>query len=343
MKRKHFLSLLLTAGATLPAINSVGKEKSYASQSASRSKIPPYLKAGDTIGITSPASYISIEDIQPSIQVMESWGFKVKIGKSVGQKDFTLGGTDVDRLSDFQDMLDDTSVKAIMCARGGYGVVRIIDQIDFRFFRRNPKWIIGFSDITLLHTHINSKYGIASLHSKMCNSFPSEWTTATPMQIETILSIRQTLTGDPVKYTTPASPNNRYGKAEGILVGGNLSLIETAAGTKSDLKTAGKILFLEDTKEQLYSIDRMLWNLKRTGKLDHLEGLIIGGFQMKDDTPGNEFGKSLYELVIEKVKEFNYPVCFNFPVGHQVNNYALKCGAPHIFTVDQIGGSLVSI
>lgn len=343
MKRKHFLSLLLTAGATLPAIKGLGSEKNYASASGSRFEIPPYLKAGDTIGITSPASYISLEEIQSSINVMESWGYKVKIGKSVGQKDFTLGGTDAARLNDFQSMLNDPSVQAIMCARGGYGVVRIIDQIDFRSFKRNPKWIIGFSDITLLHTHINSKYAIASLHSKMCNSFPSEWTNANPMQIETILSIRQTLSGEPVKYTSPESAANRYGKAEGILVGGNLSLIETAAGTKSDLKTAGKILFLEDTKEQLYSIDRMLWNLKRTGKLDRLKGLIIGGFQVKEDTPGNEFGKSVYELVNEKVKEFTYPVCFDFPVGHQVNNYALKCGAPHIFTVDQTGGSLVSI
>ncbi|MBC7567882.1 MAG: LD-carboxypeptidase, partial [Pedobacter sp.] len=136
---------------------------------------------------------------------------------------------------------------------------------------------------------------------------------------------------------------NRYGKVEGVLVGGNLSLIETAAGTSSDLNTDGKILFLEDTHEQLYSIDRMLWNLKRTGKLDRLKGLIVGGFKAKVDIPGDEFGKTVYELVNEKVKELKYPICFDFPVGHQVNNYALKCGTNHILTVDQNGGSLVSI
>lgn len=343
MNRKHFLSTLVTSAAVLPALDSFGRESERSLMSGKNSKIPPFLQLGDTIGITSPASYISLEEIKPSIDLLESWGYKVKVGTSIGQKDFTLGGTDLERAGDFQWMLDDNAINAIMCARGGYGVVRIIDQIDFKNFRRAPKWIIGFSDITLLHTHINSKYGIATLHSKMCNSFPSEWAKASPMQIETILSIRQTLSGDPVKYVSPASSYNRIGHAEGVLVGGNLSLIETAAGTASNLETDGKILFLEDTQEQLYSIDRMLWNLKRTGKLDRLKGLIIGGFKIKVDTPGDEFGKSLYELVTEKVKEYTYPVCFDFPVGHQVNNYALKCGAPHIFSVDETGGSLVSI
>ena len=343
MKRKKFLSFLLAAGATLPALGSIEKEQHSGLFSASAFKIPPFLKPGDTIGITSPASYISMEEIQPSVKLMESWGFRVDIGKSVGQREFTLGGSDMERAADFQRMLDNPDIKAIMCARGGYGVVRIIDALDFNSFKRHPKWIIGFSDITLLHTHINSRYHIATLHSKMCNSFPSVWEHATPMQIETILSIRQTLTGEPVKYTSQPCSYNRPGNTEGVLVGGNLSLIETAAGSTSDLNTKGKILFLEDTKEQLYSIDRMLWNLKRTGKLDRLKGLIIGGFKIKEDTPGDEFGKDIYELVNEKVKDFNYPVCFDFPVGHQVNNYALKSGCNHILTVEKGGGSLVSI
>ena len=348
MKRKHFLSLLLSASAIAPAfsrykVRSVKHEFESDTTPFSRFKIPAYLKPGDIIGITSPASYISIADIQPAKELMESWGFQVVVGKSVGQKEYNLGGTDSERAADLQSMLNDPQIKAIMCARGGYGVVRIIDQLNFDAFKKNPKWVIGFSDITLLHTHINSRCGVASLHSKMCNSFPSDWNKANPMQIETILSIRQTLAGDPVKYTATSSANNRFGRVEGILVGGNSSLIETAAGTPSDLNTDGKILFLEDTQEQLYSIDRMLWNLKRTGKLDRLKGLIIGGFKIKADTPGEEFGKTLHDLVLEKVMEFDYPVCFDFPVGHQVNNYALKCGAPHIFTVDQSGGSLVSI
>lgn len=346
MNRKYFLSSIATATASLTVFKGFGatlNNAEYSGASHRKIKLPPYLQPGDTIGICSPASYISVEEIQPAVQLMQSWGFNVLVGLSVGQKDFTLGGTDEIRASDFQSLLDNSEVKAIMCARGGYGVVRIIDLLNFKNFIERPKWVIGFSDITLFHTHINSRLHIATIHSKMCNSFPANWTLATPMQIETILSIRQTLTGQSVKYSAAPSSYNRLGRAEGLLVGGNLSLIETAAGSSSDLNSDGKILFLEDTQEQLYSIDRMLWNLKRTGKLAKLKGLVIGGFKVKADTAGDEFGKSVYELVIEKVKEYNYPVCFDFPVGHQVNNYALKCGAPHILQVDKDGSSLTSI
>ncbi|MES2830013.1 MAG: LD-carboxypeptidase [Bacteroidota bacterium] len=346
MDRKYFLSSIALATASVSVLKSFGKDQvegSAQGSSSVRIKMPPYLKPGDTIGICSPASYISLQDIQPSIRLMESWGFKVLLGNSLGQKDFTLGGTDEVRASDFQMMLDNPKVNAIMCARGGYGIVRVIDKLDFNHFRKQPKWIIGFSDITMLHTHINSRFRIATIHSKMCNSFPSDWTLATPMQIETILSIRQVLAGEPVKYTASPSISNRKGRVEGCLVGGNLSLIETAAGTESDLHTDGKILFLEDTQEQLYSIDRMLWNLKRSGKLAKLKGLIIGGFKVKIDTEGDEFGKTVYDLVLEKVRDYDYPVCFDFPVGHQVNNYALKCGVPHLLAIDENGSSLTSI
>ncbi len=341
MNRKHFLSSILTAGAV--TLSNKSWSSALSGSELNSALIPPYLKPGDTIGITSPASFITSEEIQPAVTLMQSWGFQVQIGKTIGTRDFALGGTDADRTMDFQRMLDDPNIKAIMCARGGYGAVRIIDQLDFRRFKRKPKWVIGFSDITLFHTHINSNYGIASVHSKMCNSFPSIWQKATPIQIETILSIRQVLTGQPVKYSAPYNSNNRIGRAEGILVGGNLSLIETASGTRSDLNTANKILFLEDTKEQLYSLDRMLWNLKRSGKLEKLKGLIIGGFSIKEELPGDEFGKNLYQIVSEKVKEYEYPVCFDFPVGHQVNNFALKCAAPHILNVDQHASTLTSI
>ncbi|MGY0037524.1 hypothetical protein [Pedobacter sp. NJ-S-72] len=159
----------------------------------------------------------------------------------------------------------------------------------------------------------------------MCNSFPDDWTKAQPVQISTILSIRQALTGQDLKYTAPVALSNRSGRGEGTLVGGNLSIIANLSGTKSDLNTNGKILFLEDTGEYLYSLDRMFWNLKRTGKLAHLAGLVIGGFSIKPDDPGEEFGKSIYEIVMEKVSEYDYPVCFDFPVGHQKDNFALKC------------------
>ena len=251
-----------------------------------------------------------------------------------GKKDFTFGGTDEERLQDFQQMLDDKTVKAIMCARGGYGAVRIIDKIDFKKFVVHPKWIIGFSDVTVIHSHLNKNYGIASIHSKMCNSFPKDWSKAEPLQIETIESIQKCLTGEKMVYKAIPNEKNKRGIAEGVLTGGNLKTIETLAGSKSDINTDGKILFVEDTGEYLYSIDRMFWNLKRTGKLNKLKALIIGGFKAKPaEDPADEFGKNLYEIVLEKVKEFNYPVCFDFPVGHQKDNFALKCGIKHSLSV----------
>ncbi len=228
-----------------------------------------------------------------------------------------------------------------MCARGGYGLVRIIDQLDFQQFKLNPKWIIGFSDITVLHNHINRNFHVATLHSKMCNSFPADWDLAEPIQVKTIESIKKALMGEKLSYTSPASKFNRFGKASGELVGGNLSLITTLAGSKSDLITRNKILFIEDTHEQLYNIDRMFYNLKRSGKLEHLKGLIIGGFNLKPDEPDDDFGKTIEEIVIEKVKEYKYPVCFDFPVGHQKNNFALKCGVKYALEIDAIGGKLI--
>jgi muramoyltetrapeptide carboxypeptidase len=295
--------------------------------------IPPYLKPGDTIGITCPAGDISLKEIQPAVQQIESWGFKTKAGNTVGKKDFIYGGTDAERLADFQQMLDDPEVKAILCARGGYGAVHIIDQLNFSPLLQTPKWIIGFSDITVLLCHIHNNLHIASIHSKMCNSFPDDWAKAEPVQVASILSIRQALSGEKMQYTPPARPQNRPGSAEGQLIGGNLKTIESLAGTSSDIDTAGKILFVEDTGEYLYSIDRMFWHLQRTGKLDRLAGLVVGGFKIKPDDAGEEFGRTLYDIVTERIKSYTYPVCFDFPVGHQKENYALKYGIPHTLLV----------
>lgn len=341
MNRKHFVSSLVTAGAALSI--KPGFALATYNNASTGHKIPPYLNPGDTIGITSPAGYMTLAEIQPAVQQMENWGFKVEIGKTIGQRDFTYGGTDAQRLADLQYMLDNPGIKAVMCARGGYGVVRIIDQLDFKQFRKHPKWVIGFSDITVLHCHINRHLGIATLHSKMCNSFPDDPGKATPEQVSSILSIKQALTGEALSYTAPTTLQNRPGTAEAILVGGNLSMITTLSGTASDLDTRGKILFVEDTGEYLYSIDRMFWNLKRSGKLADLAGLIIGGFKVKPDDPGEEFGKSVYDIVMEKVSEYNYPVCFDFPVGHQRNNVALKCGVQHAFEVTATGCTLSSL
>jgi len=326
MNRKHFLSSILPIGSVLAAAGNTGMHE----EPELLSTIPPYLKKGDAIGITCPAGYITAEDIQPALTQMTAWGFEVVTGNTVGKKDFTFGGTDEERLQDLQQMLDDKRIKAIMCARGGYGAVRIVDKIDFKKFRAHPKWIIGFSDITVLHSHINKNFGIASIHSKMCNSFPAEPDKAEPIQTATIASIQKCLTGEKMSYTTPPNENNKPGTAEGVLTGGNLKTLETLAGSKSDINTDGKILFVEDTGEYLYSIDRMFWNLKRTGKLDKLKGLIIGGFKIKPaDDPADEFGKSITDIVLEKTAGYHYPVCFDFPVGHQKNNFALKCGVKH--------------
>jgi muramoyltetrapeptide carboxypeptidase len=325
MNRKDFLSSVSMAGIALPFSTSVNEDPENAPL------LPAYLKPGDTLAITSPAGYTSLKEIEPAVQQIQSWGFKVKIGDSIGKRHFTFGGTDEERLNDFQQLLDDKTVKAILCARGGYGFVRIIDQLNFTKFKLLPKWLIGFSDITVLHSHVNRNIGIASIHSKMCNSFPEDWNQAEPIQIETILSIRDALKGVKMNYTAPFNTNNKTGTAEGFLVGGNLKTIESLSGSKSDLRTEGKILFVEDTGEYLYSIDRMFWNLKRSGKLDKLAGLVVGGFKLKKDEGENdtEFGKTIEEIVLEKVKEYKYPVCFDFPVGHQKNNYALKCGVRH--------------
>jgi muramoyltetrapeptide carboxypeptidase len=333
MNRKNFLSsaIPLTFSVSAIAREMVGnKNPAEKFNKEILGKMPPFLKSGDTIGITCPSGYLTLEDTRPAVDKMEEWGFNIRLGTTVGSRDFTFSGNDEDRLKDFQTMIDDPSINAIMLGRGGYGAVRIIDKIDFKKFTTRPKWIIGFSDATVFHSHINRNFGIPTIHSKMCNSFPADWNTAEPKQIESIDSIRMCLTGSKMHYEAPVDENNRKGKAKGILVGGNLSILENLSASKSDLETSGKILFIEETEEYLYNIDRMMWNMKRSGKLDNLKALVLGGFNnIKPDDPGEDFGKTIYEMVLEKVKEYNYPVCFNFPVGHQKENYALKCGITH--------------
>jgi muramoyltetrapeptide carboxypeptidase len=340
MKRKDFLSSVIPLGIIFSDIT---KGKHLFNEPDLPLKTPPFLKKGDCIGICCVAGYITLQDAQSSINKLREWGFEVRVGNTIGKKDFTYGGTDDERLNDLQQMLDDKNIKAIMCARGGYGSVRIIDKINFTKFLLHPKWIIGFSDVTVLHCHINRNFGIATIHSKMCNSFPDNWAAAEAVQIESIESIRKCLDGSAMNYSCSLNTKNKTGTAEGALIGGNLKTIESLSGSVSDINTNGKILFVEDTDEYLYSIDRMFWSLKRTGKLAALKGLIIGGFKTKKDDPGEEFGKTIEEIVLEKVSEYNYPVCFDFPVGHQINNFALKCGVWHKLTVTSTQSTLTEI
>lgn len=298
-------------------------------------KRPPYLLPGNTIGITCPAGFSLLETIQPSIDLIQSWGYKVQLGTTIGKMDHTFGGTDAERAADFQQMMDDPNINAILCATGGYGVVRMVDLLNFQSFKQNSKWVIGFSDITVLHSHLHQVVHVASLHSKMCGSFPKDWASADEVQQASILSIKDALEGKKINYPSIPVEHNQLGAAKGLLVGGNLKILENLNGSASMINTDGKILFLEDVGEPLYNIDRMFCNLLRSGKLAKLSGLIVGGFSnIKVDNPAVPFGRDIYTIVKEKVAAFNYPVCFDFPVGHIKNNFALKCGLPHQLIVE---------
>jgi len=295
-------------------------------------KHPKYLQPGSVVGITCPSGYVSQERVAYSVVVLERWGFKVKLGKTVGSAFHYFSGTDAERLADLQHMMDDPEVDAILMGRGGYGMSRIIDGLDLSSFERQPKWVCGFSDITVLHNHLQAQYDMASLHSPMCGHFKPETENS-----EQLRSLLYALTNVPLKYSTPASAYNRAGTVEGELTGGNLSLLVHLTGSVSEVVTDGKILFIEDLGEHLYALDRMLMHLKRAGKLDKLKGLILGGFTDMEDTE-RPFGQTVEEIIWDKVKEYDYPVCFNFPSGHQDINYTLTLGMKHKLTVDDTAG-----
>ncbi len=295
---------------------------------------PPFLKPGSVVGITCPSGYVSQERVAYSIRVLEHWGFTVKQGKTIGSEHFYFSGTDAQRASDLQAMLDDDSIGAILMGRGGYGMSRIIDQLDFTRFLRHPKWICGFSDITVLHNHLQSRYEMPSLHSPMCGAFKPE-----TEQEEYLKTFYAALTGESIYYHASPSKFNRNGKSEAVLTGGNLALLTHLMGSASEVDTEEKILFIEDIGEHLYKVDRMLLTLKRAGKLDHLKGLIVGGFTEMEDTE-RPFGQTVEEIIWDKVKEYDYPVCFNFPAGHQDINYTLTLGAPHKLIVTDACGTL---
>jgi len=292
---------------------------------------PRFLKQGSVIGITCPSGYVSAGRVAYCVAVLERWGFKVKRGKTIGTEHNYFSGTDDERLADLQDMLDDPGVDAILMGRGGYGVSRIIDSIDFTAFLKKPKWVCGFSDITVLHSHLESRFLMPSLHSPMCGAFKPE--TENEGYLNTFYAA---LTGESIFYHVAPAPLNRHGMAVGSLTGGNLSLLAHLMGSASEVDTEEKILFIEDIGEHLYKIDRMMLTLKRAGKLDHLKGLVIGGFTEMEDTE-RPFGQTVEEIIWDKVKEYDYPVCFNFPCGHQDINYTLTLGAVHKLAVSDNG------
>jgi muramoyltetrapeptide carboxypeptidase len=278
---------------------------------------PPYLQKGDTIAILATARKHIVKSMQPTIDLLESWGLNVVIGKSIGLEENQLAGSDEERAADLQEQLDNPNIKAIWCARGGYGTVRVVDLIDFTKFKKSPKWLVGFSDVTVLHNHLNTM-GYKSIHGIM----PISLAKASKEAIE---SLRLSLFGQPLQYAIDPHPMNRLGKASGELVGGNLSILYSLLGSPSAIDCTDKILYIEDLDEYLYHIDRMMMNLKRNGCLESLKGIIVGSMtDMKDnDIP---WGKNALEIVQDVTKQYNIPVIFNFPAGHIHDNRALILG-----------------
>ena len=297
-------------------------------------KLPPYLKKGDTIGIVCPAGFMSLDRAAACIDALQKWGYTIKLGKTVGTQYHYFSGTDQERAEDLQEMLDDKNIRAILCGRGGYGVSRIIDSLDYKALKKNPKWIIGFSDITVLHAALNQQVKIASIHSPMAGAFNDGGS-----DNEFVQSLKKALKGQLLNYTCAPHLFNHLGKTSGELIGGNLSLLVHLIGTKTAYQTKNKILFIEDVGEYIYHIDRMFLQLKRAGYLNELAGLIIGGFtDMKDTTV--EFGKTVYETLHEHLKAYTYPICFDFPVSHDTANYALKVGVRYELIVTKYKTSL---
>ena len=291
---------------------------------------PPHLKKGDKIAIIASARKIALEELGAAISVFKNWGLDVVLGDNLFKQNNQFSGTDAERAADLQTALDDKSIKAVISARGGYGTMRIIDKIDFSGFIEQPKWVIGYSDITVLHSHIHT-LGIQTLHATMPINFSKNE--------EAVETLMKTLFAKEFAYEFEASVFNKKGVAEAEVVGGNLSLLYALSGSISDVDTKGKILFMEDLDEYLYHIDRMLLNLQRAGKLRELAGLIVGGMtDMKDNAI--PFGKTVEEIIIDAVKEYNFPVCFNFPAGHVDRNLALVLGKRMKLVVDESGSSL---
>jgi len=291
---------------------------------------PPYLKPGDTVGIVSTARKISTEELHQGITLLNNWNLKVVLGDTIGMADHQFAGSDLERANDLQKMMDDPNIKAIWCARGGYGTVRIIDRLDFSVFVKHPKWIIGYSDVTVLHSHIH-KLNVETLHAQMPLGIEKK-SEATRVSIQNVLFEAS----HEIKALSEDTSKNRHGNAEGLLVGGNLSILYSLCGSPSAIDTGGKILFIEDLDEYLYHVDRMIQNLKRNGMFKDLAGLVVGGMtQMNDNTI--PFGKTAEEIIMEAVSAYNYPVCFDFPVGHVPDNRALIMGRRARLEVDQKG------
>ncbi len=288
---------------------------------------PQALKIGDKVSIISTARKISLEEVQPAINLLESWGLEVVLGENLFAEDHQFAGTKAQRIYDLQQTLNNDEIKAVFCARGGYGTVQLIDEIDFSNFKNQPKWIVGYSDVTVLHNHINQNFGIATLHGTM----PINFKTNTQEALE---SLKDALFGRTLNYQCAYHSYNRLGEVKGELVGGNLSILYSLTGTASQINTEGKILFLEDLDEYLYHIDRMMQNLKRAGMFHGLKGLLIGGMtDMNDNTI--PYGHSAIDIIKNIIEEYDFPVAFGFPAGHLADNRTLIMGGKATLSIDE--------
>ncbi len=287
---------------------------------------PPFLKPGDTVSIVAPGRKIDAETVRFSVSMLESWGLNVLSGRNLLNTSHSyLSGTDTERLSDLQYALDDASVKAIICARGGYGTTRILDKLDFTSFLKNPKWVCGFSDITALHLKLQS-WNVQSIHSTMPVMFPKKDSASS------VESLKNLLFGEIGPITGEASYYNKSGNCLGELVGGNLSLLVDSLGTSSEIQTDNRILIIEEIDEYIYRLDRMLVQLKRADKLKNLAGLVVGHMtDMKEsELP---FGESVQQIILIHTQEYSYPIAFDFPTGHENPNLAWIQGAKGTLSV----------
>jgi muramoyltetrapeptide carboxypeptidase len=297
---------------------------------------PPKLTPGSTIGILCPAGAIPMEKVTICAQVLESWGYQVRIGKTVGTQFGHFAASDLDRQNELQSMMDDPEIHAILCARGGYGLSRIVAQLDFSKIKAAPKWMIGFSDITILHAALQ-KHGIQSIHGPMAAGFGKG-----DAGLPYIMALKQMLEGAALPVEAKAHPANRLGHSEGILVGGNLCLMTHLVGGENQLNTKGKILCIEDVGEYHYNVDRMLIQCKNAGLLDGLAGLVVGGFtEMKDEATA--FGETVIEMILRITKGTNYPICFDFPISHELNNMPVQLGATYLLAVNENAAVLTKI
>ena len=298
---------------------------------------PPYLKAGDTVAIVAPSGVLNNreKEINQAKNLLKSWGLHVVVGENVFKKANHFAGTDAERAEDFQKALDNPNIKAIWSARGGYGTVRMIDKLDYTKYKENPKWVIGYSDITAIHNQLNNE-GSESIHAMMCTSLTDDLSEIE----ETIETFKCALFGKPLNYTIEGSSYNKTGNVTAPLVGGNLTLLHTMLGSKTSINTSGKILFIEEIGEYKYHIDRMLQSLKRAGYFENLKGLIVGNMtkMRKNTTP---WGTSIEQLILDAVADYDFPVLFGFPAGHEDDNRALILGRTIQLTVGKDSSTVV--